>query len=94
MTPTIRGTATIRIADSLTLVRRARITPPMPMMGAITIKVRASCTKICTCWTSFVFRVIREGVPNRFISRAENCCTRSKTARRTSRPSPIDTRDA
>ena len=42
------------------------------------------------CWTSFVLRVIRVGVPSRFISRAEKLCTRSKTAARISRPAPIE----
>ena len=94
MTATIKGTATIRTAESGTLVRSARIRPPMPMMGATTRSVSPSCTNICTCWTSSVLRVIKEAVPNRFISWAENCWTRSKTARRTSRPSPMDAREA
>ena len=35
-----------------------------------------------------------EAVPNRFISRAEKLCTRSKTAARTSRPTLIDVWEA
>jgi len=37
---------------------------------------------------------MRDGVPKRFISRAEKCCTRSKIALRTSRPTPIEVSEA
>ena len=81
------------MADSVTSSRTARMMPPTSMMGAVTSMVSAICKKSCTCWTSFVLRVINDGVPKRFISVAENCWTRSKTARRTSRPKPIDDLD-
>ena len=42
---------------------------------------------------SLVLRVISDGVPKRSISRAENACTRAKTAPRMSAPAPIATRD-
>ena len=38
---------------------------------AATIIVAASTTNICTCWTSFVIRVISDGAPNLPTSRAE-----------------------
>ncbi len=62
------------------------ITPPTHMMGAVTISVKVIRASIWTCWTSLVVRVIRDGAPNPFSSRAEKDCTRSKTAARTSRP--------
>ena len=64
----------------------AMITPPTLMIGAITINVSATCKKIWICWTSLVLRVISDGVPNRFISRAEKDCTRVNTAPRISAP--------
>ena len=41
------------------------------MIGALTRIVSAICRKSCTCCTSFVFRVMSDAVPKRFISRAE-----------------------
>ena len=32
-------------------------------------------TIICTCWTSFVIRVMSDGAPNWFTSRLENPVT-------------------
>ena len=93
-TATINGRITIRIADSVTSSRTARMMPPTSMMGAVTKMVSAIWTNNWTCWTSLVLRVISDGVPNRFISVAENCWTRSKTPRRTSRPNPIDALEA
>lgn len=61
--------------------------PPTHMMGADTIRVNDISTSIWTCWTSLVVRVMRDGAPKWPTSRAENDCTRSKTAARTSRPS-------
>ena len=72
--------------------RSAMITPPAIMIGALTISVQLSRTSICTCCTSLVFRVIRDGAPNRAISRLENDPTRWNTAARTSRPSPMAVR--
>ena len=43
---------------------------------------------------SLVLRVMSDGVPKRFISRAEKTCTRVKTAARMSAPAPIATREA
>ena len=63
--------------------------PPIIMIGAETIRVPASSTSICTCWTSLVSRVISDGAPNCCTSRAENVPTRAKIAARTSRPKPI-----
>ena len=40
-------------------------TPPTIMIGAATISVQLSSTSICTCCTSLVFRVIKDGAPNR-----------------------------
>ena len=82
------------MVDSVTFSRTARMMPPTSMMGAVTSMVSAIWTNSCTCCTSLVLRVIKEGVPKRFISVAENCWTRSKTALRTSRPKPIDALDA
>ena len=48
--------------------------------------VSATCRKSWICWTSFVLRVISDGVPKRFISRAEKDWTRAKTAPRRSAP--------
>jgi hypothetical protein len=53
--------------------------------------VADSITSICTCCTSLVLRVIRDGAPNRLSSREENAKTREKIAPRTSRPKPIAT---
>jgi len=72
-TAIISGRITIRMADSVTFSRTARMMPPTSMMGAVTSMVSAIWTKSCTCWTSLVLRVISEGVPKRFISAAENC---------------------
>ena len=52
------------------------ITPPTIMIGAVAISVQLSRTSICTCCTSLVFRVIREGAPKRATSRLENDPTR------------------
>ena len=35
--------------------------PPMHMIGAATNRVQVISTSICTCWTSLVLRVIRDG---------------------------------
>ena len=76
--------------ESPTSSRSARITPPTAVIGAATSSVSVIWTSICTCWTSFVLRVINDGAPNWFTSRAENAPTRWKIAPRRSRPNPID----
>ena len=86
------GTATSSNEDSGTSWLSARMMPPTHMIGADTISVKVITASIWTCCTSFVVRVISDGVPNRPTSRAENACTRPKTPCRTSRPSAIAVR--
>ena len=62
------------------------------MIGAATISVHAISTSIWTCCTSLVSRVISDGAPKCWTSRAENEPTRWKIAARTSRPKPIAVR--
>jgi hypothetical protein len=88
------GTAKISTAESWTSARRAMITPPTAVIGALTIIVSAICMKSWICWTSLVLRVISDGVPIRFISRAENRWTRPNTAPRRSRPTPCEASEA
>lgn len=88
-TPTeaaITGSTASSTPESGTSWPSAMITPPTHMMGAVTISVKVIRASIWTCWTSLVVRVIRDGAPKPFSSRAEKDCTRSKTAARTSRP--------
>ena len=47
---------------------------------------------ICTCVTSFVLRVISDGVPKTFVSTCEKSVTLRKTAPRTSRPKAMAVR--
>ena len=68
------------------------ITPPTHMIGAATSSVQVISTSICSCCTSLVLRVISEGAPKEFSSRAENVPTWWKTAARTSRPNAIAVR--
>ncbi len=63
--------------------------PPIAIMGAMTIRVRPMAISICTCWTSLVFRVMRDGVPNRPISLWERLSTLRKSEPLTSRPMPM-----
>ena len=63
--------------------------PPTHMIGAETMSVQVISTSICTCWTSFVVRVMSDGAPKCVTSRAEKLPTRWKTAARRSRPKPI-----
>jgi hypothetical protein len=74
--------------------RRAMITPPTHMIGAMTTSISAICRNSWICWMSLVFRVISDGVPKPFTSRAENPCTRVNIAARRSAPAPMATRDA
>ena len=94
ITAPMSGTITTMSQDSVASSRRAMMIPPIARIGALTRMVSAICRKSCTCWTSFVLRVMSDAVPKRFISRAEKLCTRSKTAPRTSRPTPIDVCEA
>jgi hypothetical protein len=50
--------------------------PPTHMIGAMTMRVSAICMNSWICCTSLVLRVMSDGVPKRFISRAEKPCTR------------------
>ncbi len=86
------GTATSSSADNCTSWCSARMMPPTHMIGAATIIVKVISASICTCWTSFVLLVIRDGAPKWPTSLAENCCTFEKTAIRTSLPSAIAVR--
>jgi len=63
--------------------------PPTHMIGAATSMVQVITTSICTCWTSLVLRVINDGAPKWFTSRAEKLPTWAKIAPRTSRPKLI-----
>ncbi len=74
--------------------RSARIIPPIPVTGAWTSMFREKKISICTCCTSFVERVMREGVPNSASSRGEKEFTRRKTAWRRSLPTRIAERAA
>ena len=69
MNAAITGTATASSGDSAAPSCTARMMPPTHMIGAITISVSAICRNSWICWTSFVLRVISDGVPKRFISR-------------------------
>ncbi len=89
---TSTGTQTTISHDSCTSSCSAMTTPPKHMIGAVTSIVQDSSTSIWTCCTSLVPRVISEGAPNWFTSRAENSPTRWKSAPRTSRPKPIAVR--
>ena len=54
--------------------------PPIAMIGAEIMTVRAMRTTIWTCWTSFVLRVISDGVPKWLISVCEKLSTLRKIA--------------
>ena len=84
-------TATAMIHDRETSARIAMTTPTTIMMGAPMRTARVMKTSICTCWTSFVVRVMRDGAPNWLTSRAEKSRVRVKTASRMSRPIPMAT---
>ena len=69
--------------------RAAMMMPPTIMIGAATMSVPPISTSICTCCTSLVSRVISDGAPKCWTSRAEKEPTRRKMAARRSRPKPI-----
>ena len=87
--PMSTGRMTTSRPDRGTSWRRAMMIPPTHMIGAVTMRVKASRTSIWTCWTSLVVRVMSEGAPKWPTSRVEKAWTRSKTAARTSRPSAM-----
>ena len=89
MTMSITGIATTRIHDSPTSWRSAMMTPPIARIGAETSSVHVVSTRICTCCTSLVVRVISDGAPKRETSRSENSPTRTKIASRRSRPNAM-----
>jgi hypothetical protein len=78
--------------DKPTSWRSAMITPTTIVMGAAMAIVQAITTSICTCCTSLVIRVIRDGAPKVPTSRAEKSVTRWNRAARASRPKLIATR--
>ena len=84
---------TSRMPDRSMSSCSANTTPPTNVIGATTSRVHVISTSICTCWTSFVIRVISDGAPNAPTSRAENAVTRWNNFVRTSRPKPIAARD-
>ena len=60
--------------------------PPTARIGAMIIMLRPIRTVIWTCWTSFVLRVMSDGVPKWLSSACEKLSTLRKMAPRTSRP--------
>ncbi len=90
ITPAI-GMANTSTTESSTFSRIARMTPTTIVIGAATAIVHASTTSICTCWTSFVTRVMSDGAPNLPTSRVEKSVTWWKRLPRTSRPKLIAT---
>ncbi len=93
MNTAITGMATRMTPDSGTFRRSAMMMPPMLMIGAEITTLSIISTTICTCCTSLVVRVMRDGVPKRFTSACEKLSTRRNSAARTSRPKPMATRD-
>ena len=65
----------------------------MLMMGAETSSVQVISTSICTCWTSFVERVMSDAAPKRVTSCSENMPTWLTTASRRSRPTLMAVRE-
>ena len=92
--PASTGTVRTMSQDSPTSSRVAITIAPTIMIGAETIMVKPVRTSICTCCTSLVSRVISDGAPKCWTSRAENEPTRSKISARTSWPKPIAVRAA
>ena len=77
---------TVRIHDRPTSWRSASTMPPTQVIGAAISNVHVMRRNICTCWTSFVMRVISDGAPKSPTSRAEKPVTVWKMPLRTSRP--------
>lgn len=72
MTTAITGTATPSRGERALPSRSAMITPPTHMIGAMTMSISAICRNSWICWMSLVLRVISDGVPKPFTSRADN----------------------
>ena len=89
---TSTGTLTRSSSESGPSSRTAKITPPTIVIGAATSSVHDIRTRICTCVTSLVMRVISDGAPSAATSWAEKSVTRWNSAPRTSRPNAIATR--
>ena len=70
-----RGTETAISQLSPTSCCRAMKMPPIASSGAVTSTVAPIMASICTCWTSFVLRVISEPGPNADTSRSEKPLT-------------------
>ena len=90
--PISTGTTTATSQESPRSSRIAITSPPTSMIGAATSSVPAISTKVCTCWTSLVSRVISDGAPKCWTSRLLKDPTRWKIAVRTSRPKLIAVR--
>ena len=69
------GMLTRRMSVNGPSSRTAKMTPPMMVNGAASMSVHVISTRICTCWTSLVIRVINDGAPNRATSWAEKSVT-------------------
>ena len=72
------------VQESGTLVRKAFITAPIPIIGAKQAILKIITVDICTICTSFVERVIRDAVENFSSSAAEKAVTRRNNALLTS----------
>ena len=94
MSPAMTGRITASDRERRAFTRIAMKSPPIPMIGAMAIMVRARSTTICTCCTSLVARVISEWVPKRFSSIWEKLSTRRNSAERRSRPEAMELRAA
>ena len=75
MPPAMAGMHTSRSFDSPRFSRSAITIPPTHMIGATTSIVMLMSTSICTCWTTFVVRVMSDGAPNLPTSRADSLPT-------------------
>ena len=91
---TMAVTATAMIQDMPVLVWDTLMMPPMPRTGAYST-MRSSMTQtICTCWMSFVLRVISEAVEKRSVSPPEKETTFLNTLPLRSRPIAAAVREA
>ncbi len=79
------------IQDMDELLSRARIIPPMPIMGAKKNVLIKTTTSICICVISFVVLVISDAVENLSISTLEKLRTLANTSLRKLRESPAAT---
>lgn len=91
-TTTSTGTATHTSHDRPASSRTAMTIPPTDMIGAMTMRLSIMTETVCTCWTSFVPRVMSVAAPNRSVSSAPNRDTARYTSRRRSRPIPVAVR--